>query len=821
MVEKPASTIAPGSDGWHPSKLSPVAHLWMLLAASLAMFYCRVAQEGNIGLLLVVAGAGLVIFPPKITVDWKIWMFATALLLLSASALLPHGWFSDPEWRRSLLAAGVPLPDSISPHPRETWFWLGILAVAVSVGLFGLAHPMRSRAQLYPAVAAVAICATYAGLAIYARQSGREFPFAPDPDSFGIFPNRNHMATFMVTGSVLSLGILRVAFLYRHWVAGAVAAVSLVECVRALVFFSPSRGGIFFLLAGALLWLAGLGRVHRSKPLLISFAAVFLGGILLLLGSGSVARHRVLLLVGWEKDRAAATQPINPATAEVPQAPLDGRIPIFQDTLRLIRDYPFTGCGLGAFRYVFPFYRERTGWDVPVIHPESDWLMLASEAGVPALATLMAGMGWLIRRVWSLRKHPYWPLRWAILCAAFAALLHGFVDVPAHRASLGWWILAIAGVGFQMAPREPARPSRVQHLLFVIAGFGAFALGIPMIRAEWFAGRSSPPLAAYAEQAEIIGLRVDGKLPEAVAAARTAIAVSPLVDVLYYQLGVTLLRLDGKSVEADTVLRAQRLINPLSPRVPIDQGGLWLDIDPEKSAQLWTEAVRRAERIDRYEPARSGSALPLYRDLLARAAAIPVVQRSLLGAYSNRPDFVLAWLDQSEPGLVASELPRLAADATFRDALTEPDRRRFLEAWYRKGDREQLFQWVAGRPEWQRAAWPITLRRIVDAGQFAEAVQAAATRFGFSLALPEPGSGESDIPPSADESRAASFDRFWRKGNVVTARRILDEARAENPPTEPEIWRLSAAICARDGQWQAAWQHLERYLRESRLDSVP
>ena len=144
-----------------------------------------------------------------------------------------------------------------------------------------------------------------------------------------------------------------------------------------------------------------------------------------------------------------------------------------------------------------------------------------------------------------------------------------------------------------------------------------------------------------------------------------------------------------------------------------------------------------------------------------------------------------------------------------------------METWYRKGDREQLFQWVAGQPDWQRAAWPLTLRRMVDAGQFAEAVQAAAARFGFSLALPEPGSGGPDTPASADESRAVSFDRFWRKGNVLSARRILDEARAEPSPKEPEIWRLSAAVCARDGDWKSAWQHLERYLRETHPNPVP
>ena len=778
------------------------------------MFYCRVAQEGNIGLFLVIAGAALVLFPPRIRVDWKLWALGLALLLLASLAFLPQSWFPEPAWRQSLLSAGVPLPSFITPHPHETGFWLGILFATVSIGLFGLAHPMGSRAQLLPAVVAVAICGIYASLAMFAYHSDREYPFSPDPDSFGFFPNRNHMATFLVMGSVLSLGILKVAFRQKHWVAGTVAASSLVMCARGLVFFSISRGGIVFLLVGTLLWLAGLGRAHRSKPLLISFAAVSLAGIALLLGSRSEVRHRILLLVGWEKDRAKGSELQD-------GRPIDGRIPIFQDTLRLVRDYPLTGCGLGAYRYVFPFYRDRAGWDVPVIHAESDWLMLAAEAGLPALATLAVGIGWLLRRVWRLRDHPYWPLRWAILCAALAALLHGCLDVPAHRPALGWWILAVAGLGFQVTPPTPMPPSRIQHLLFILAGLGAMAFSIPMLRAQWFGGRSSPPLRAYASQVEVIGLRVDGKMPEAVAAARQAIAVSPLVDVLYFQLAVTLLRLDPKSAEVDAVLRAQRLVAPISPQVPVDQGGLWLESDPEKAAQLWAEAIQRAERIDRIELGRESRAFRLYGQLVTRASAAPVVQKRLLAACSGRPDFILAWLEQSEPALVAAELPRLAADASFRDALAEPARRRFLESWYGKGDRAQLFQWVAGKPGWQSAAWPLTLRRLVDAGQFTEAVQAAATRFSFSLALPEPGSGEPEGAASAEESPAASFDRFWRKGNVVTARRILDEARAEPSPAEPEIWRLSAAVCARDGQWQAAWLHVERYLREAHLDPVP
>ena len=125
---------------------------------------------------------------------------------------------------------------------------------------------------------------------------------------------------------------------------------------------------------------------------------------------------------------------------------------------------------------------------------------------------------------------------------------------------------------------------------------------------------------------------------------------------------------------------------------------------------------------------------------------------------------------------------------------------------------------MAGQPDWSRAAWPITIRRVIDAGKFEEAVQKASAQFHIPLELPEPGA---DSPPVAEDSPASAFSTYWRKGNIVSARRILEEARAEPAPTDPEVWRLSAALCVRDGQWQTAWQHLERYLRESHLDPAP
>jgi O-antigen ligase len=39
---------------------------------------------------------------------------------------------------------------------------------------------------------------------------------------------------------------------------------------------------------------------------------------------------------------------------------VDGRLPIYRDTLAMIRSEPWTGVGVGQFQHAFHRYRERT-----------------------------------------------------------------------------------------------------------------------------------------------------------------------------------------------------------------------------------------------------------------------------------------------------------------------------------------------------------------------------------------------------------------------------------------------------------------------------
>lgn len=820
MLEHSETPTAPHHDEWQPSRISQVAYFVLAGGAAASVFLAGGPQEASLAIFLLMAGAALIALPPKAGVETKRWLVAGALVFAASLALLPQSWLGAPAWRASLAAAGVPLASSISPMPNETMFWLAILGITAIVVLFILAHPMRSAGVLAVAAGCVGVCGAYAALALFCHKSGWEFPFDSDPAEFGFFRNRNHTSAFLVTGCVLALGVLGVAYRGKHWIAGSVAALSLALSLIGLLFFTTSRGGIFALVGGSLLWLAGLGSQHRSKPLLASFGAVFLAGVFLFLAPQSVVKKRMLAFIGAAKTPAETSEVSDggePLPAEEPCTASDPRVRIFSDTLQLIHDFPLTGTGLGTFRWVFPQYRKSLHTDSPVVHPESDWLMLAAEAGIPAVAVFFFGVGSLVRSAWRQRRHPYWPLRWGLLCAAISALLHGFVDVPAHRPALGWWILVIAAAGVQTPPRVKLRPSRWQHAVFVLCGIGAVALGVFLLRAQWFGGRAPASIVSWATVPDVIRLRVEGHPNESADAARAAIRDSPMAGQLYFHLGLALLQIEGQAPEADRIFRAQALLQPFSATLLIEQAAVRMEREPLRAATLCAEAIALQERIDSHRLTADQIAPVRFREILALAEESPALQHHLLVAMARQPEKILAILERATPEVATSSLSSLTTDQAFLKQLTTSDQTRFLQTWYRHGDREKLFAFLDSHADWEQSAWPIQMRRLVDAGKHEEATHATAQRYAVRLELPEPGSDKTAPPPRDLTDSVGAFLATWRSGNTVSARRLLEEARSAKP-VPPEIWRLSAALAASDGQWNAAWSHLSLYIRDAHLD---
>ena len=683
-----------GLGGW--------AFLLALGGATAALFLAGGAPQGNLGVFLLCAGGAMIACPPQRRVPPRVAWAAGVFLALGALPLLPARLVSEPAWRRALHGVpDLPLPGTVSAAPAQTLFWLAVLAITAGCGLFLLTQPVRSRRLLALALTGAGVCGTYAALSIFAKLSGWTYPFTGGA-TFGFLPNRNHTATLLITGSVLSLGVMTVAFRERRWLTVDAAVAALALCCAGLFFFSGSRAGVLFLLVGLAGWVAGLGGLHRNRPLLLAVVVAALVGTGLFFAVKSDARDRLLGSVPTNRP------PVEQRPAAGQEAPADDRLKIYHDTLGIIREAPLTGTGLGTFALVFPSYRQRLISASLVLHPESDWLMAAAEMGLPACLCLAALCG-LVLRAWRPdRQHPYWPLRWGVFVAAATGLLHGLVDVPVHRAALGWWLLVLVGLALQPGSASsevvPSSSLRLTRVFFAVLGVGALLLGGQLIRAEWLGGPALPPFAAARAQAEILRTFNQGDPAAAMEQARQAVQRYPLAAPLYYQLGVLLLRFEGTDAEADRAFRLQRLLEPLPPDTARAQGVVWLPLDPARSAALFVEAQARQERLCR--AVSTGLEVPAsyLRELVRQASGVPQTQELLWATAASRgAEGRLAWLEGADPEPVKARLASLAQDEAFLSGLGASQRRRFLAAWSQKGDKEALQDFLAVRPNgWTR-----------------------------------------------------------------------------------------------------------------------
>lgn len=770
-------------------------------------------RQGSTGIFLTVAGAAMVFLAPNRVVPWRYWILCGGLMLSASLSLLPQAWFYTPPWRIGLQEfQGLPPLLQVSLAPRETIYWMMLLAGALLAGLFSLGHPVRSGVKIYIALLGALGCAAYALTAIYAKKTGWEYPFAPKnifaPPDFGFFPNRNHTAVLLVTGAILALGILRTAWTEKRPVAFVMGAGVIGVCSFALLFESTSRGGVVFLVAGTLIWLAMLGKGHRSTALVISVLTVgfLVAGIFF--STESLARDRVLEFFGVP---STASESLEKKPGE---AFSDFRSKIFRDAVKIVRDHPITGTGLGTFSYVAPFYVNASIDEAIPIHPESDWLMAACESGLLFLLCAFGLLVVLIRDILDFRRSATWPLRWGIISAALAAILHGIVDVPIHRVELGWWVLVLGGLAFGNPAATGTERNKswwTQRLVFGAGGAGCLALGLLLVRSQWFGEVPFPPYRAAIAVNQMRQLAEKGLSQEAANLARSEIPLSPMSAGLYRELGYREIKNGGNPIVADAVFAAERALNPVSSRLAFDQGLLWIGDDPKRSAILWVESMKRHLRIQK------GGAYSnpeeLYGRMLGYARKHPEMLPILEECSRMSPGLWLVWMGSAPP----DRLEHAAANKEFLAGLDASSRQKFLLAWWNRGNKDTLEKFLAENPDWEEAAWGLRLRQMVAKNEFQRAVEAAQKRYGIDLRLPTltPGQLAQKSPPPG---LAEAVAYYTAQGNHVSARRLIAESLQSK---DAEGYRLQCALAIQVGDWPAAWKAMEGLLSRTNRGNLP
>ena len=327
-------------------------------------------------------------------------------------------------------------PAAVSVDPagtRSEAVWL----IAVAAFLFVAVRAGSERGAARRLTLGVAsIAAGVAAVGIAQRIAGNGLllwtvPLPPNSKPFGPFVNRNHFAGFMELGLAAALAALLVESIRfaekTEGISGRSRIASFGDRAAAPMIFAP-------LLA---LIILGATLLSQSRAGLAGAAAIGLVAVVAALVVAGSKRAALWIVAGGLCTAAALVMWIGPGVVlerfgDVPSE--HARLGVWADCLRLVKDSPVLGTGLGTFASVYPAHQT-----VPVFlrfsHAESDWWQLLVEGGVLALIAVALGVpvlvGSIVRRWRDAR--PSVRLRFLCLGAGIVALVaHGFVDVNLH-----------------------------------------------------------------------------------------------------------------------------------------------------------------------------------------------------------------------------------------------------------------------------------------------------------------------------------------------------------------------------------------------------
>lgn len=570
---------------------------------------------GGVGLLMLMS-------PPTIGLPRAWWILAAVFVLAASAAFLPANWFVMPEWREKLHALGVDTGSLVAIQARQAAEALTMFAITLFIGLWLAGHrPSPSQLRLWALAFTI-------GVAIYAIGSRLKYDPLKGDGLYGFFPNRNHTATYLAMGTLCGLGNVLQAVRDRRYLAMSVALVATGVCLWAVAGWSVSRGGVVLVGIGCLVWLPMLGTAYLGRHGLRVLGLIGLACVGSFFIADSAVKERFSKTIekaGNVINRAegrsnGVVKPVVDSSRE-----LDFRIPTALDTLDLIRAFKWTGIGAGQYYYVFPQYKNLTAGanDSDSYHPESDWLWMAAEAGVPATLAL-AALVFLAcsKSLVAIRSGRDRALRGACLVAALLVPIHGFFDVPGHRITLA--ISAAFLFSLSLRPSSTSTSAATPRAWpFRIAAMILLAVACIFVRAQWWDGQQpaittskaalEKARSLYGEDqksqkaAEAKGEKYQpdpsvDRLEKALAILRNAEPVAPLDRELWSYRSFLAFHFDDKYDVVERGFTIHRALDPTWVAGPLRQAEAWAAVDSRRTAALWGEALERAARLDRIQP---------------------------------------------------------------------------------------------------------------------------------------------------------------------------------------------------------------------------
>ena len=537
-----------------PRKSGLIVLFVVLTALSPAFLGGDAAEYGEV---VPVIGIGLLllVWPLRAVPANTVLIGISGLLVCGLAGFLPAWCVGEPEWHSAIRQAIPGLGNTVTLQPLHSLIRFGVMLSAILFGIWVFQWRPVERVRSFKVLCGgIALVAT---LALAGHFYSFSVPGWHPSQGFGPFPNRNQTATLMALGAMVALGLWASSFRRRDW-SGIVWLFAFASCLAALLL-TNSRAPLCLLLAGSYLWLFG-----RQKSTLKGFAVAT--GVILLICAAT-------LLIG---ENVARRLP------ELLAHGLGFRAKIYRDSLRLSWASPVVGTGVGNFAAIFPQFRDASLNEEQMIHPESDWLWMASEMGWFSILFCIVGIsGLLIREVHSSTRREK-EVRLTGLIALGAFLVNSLIDVPGHRLGTILPILVLASLCIRPGLFGEGAP--ILPWASRLFGIGLVAFGVILAREESL-------------KARIQGAVAEGDWARANEAASDSLVRQPLNWSLYLTRGYANVS-QSRWLQAMTDFRYARFLEPKMAIIPFSEGVAWVGVNRALALGAWKEALRRSRSAE-------------------------------------------------------------------------------------------------------------------------------------------------------------------------------------------------------------------------------
>jgi O-antigen ligase len=574
-----------------------------------------------------------------------------ACLLL---AFVPQFYWPMPGWRvDAVQSLGLELPSSLSIQPWisfEAW----LMAVAGFAWLYAALQwkvnlPGRRWLFFWLSI----LLSVIAGIVVCGNLVGARYPGAEEAGVFSFFPSPHQTANFLLLGGLATFAYAMEGIRTRDPLP-LIGVPASALCLGGLFLLgSPVVALLYF--AGSVLWLLVSLRVRSwprafkiGLPLAIIFCSLFL-----------VKSDRAMdLMSGF----ATSDSQINQG----------GHLNIFQDTTKLVLDAPLSGVGLGSFSAVFPQYREASASYLPVLHPQSDFLWLASEGGLLAVGFLIVFLIAYALRCRGITEGGSGNYRLFALVAVIIFLLHGLVDVPGHRPGAVYFAILFAALALPSRdhPKISLPTAFWRTPGVTLIAFGLMWLGAGTFNFPW---HSSVRVAHYQEEILSHVSALDHAAADS--AVNGWLGLSPLDWRGYFQRAELILSNTGDQEAATADFTRARFVEPISGDVSFEEGIVWLPINATRAISAWRETfLREMEDMD-----------SVFDRMLEQAVSLEMREKMARLSEIN-PHFRARLLSSLEGEALISEISYELSKDPLLSGFDRGQRSRIVENWINNGD---------------------------------------------------------------------------------------------------------------------------------------